>query len=171
MPEATSIVDTNVILVAGGRHEDVSPECVSSCALVLKGIIDGGRIAIDEGFEVLSEYLNKTDPKRAKTPGDVFVKWVLRNRTNSSRCDLVVLEKNPEGGYAAFPVHPALVHFDAPDKKFVAVSAAHPQHPPILEAADSKWLDWAPALAEHGIEVKFICPADLHRFHEKKFCS
>ena len=168
MPDSTFVVDTNVIMVAGGRHPDVSPACVSSCAIKLEGIMDTGRVAIDEGFEILGEYLNKNDPKRPKGPGDAFVKWVLRNRSNSSRCDLVRLDRGEDGEYLAFPRHPQLADFDPSDKKFVAVSAAHVDHPPLLEAADSKWLDWAPALCENGIRVDFLCPDDLKRFHKKK---
>lgn len=62
-----------------------------------------------------------------------------------------------------------LINFDAPDRKFVAVSAAHPDRPPIAQAADSKWLDWAPALQRHGIQVEFLCLVDIQRFHDKKF--
>lgn len=50
-----------------------------------------------------------------------------------------------------------------------AVSAAHPDRPPIAQAADSKWLDWAPALQRHGIQVEFLCLVDIQRFHDKKF--
>jgi hypothetical protein len=168
MPDSTFVVDTNVIMVAGGRHPDVSPACVSSCAIKLAGIMENGRVAIDEGFEILGEYLNRSDPKRPKGPGDAFVKWVLRNRTNSTRCDLVRLDRGEDGEYLAFPRHPQLADFDPSDKKFVTVSAAHVDHPPLLEAADSKWLDWAPALLENGIRVDFLCPDDVKRFRKRK---
>jgi len=74
-----SVIDTNVILVAGGRHEDMSPECVATCASRLAEIATHGRVALDEGYEILREYLNKNDPKRGKNAGEVFVKWVIRN--------------------------------------------------------------------------------------------
>jgi hypothetical protein len=62
-----------------------------------------------------------------------------------------------------------LADFDAPDRKFVAVAAAHADRPPILQAADSKWLDWQDALKEHGITVELLCPQDIRRFHANKF--
>jgi hypothetical protein len=171
MPE-TFVVDTNVVLVAGGRHGEVSPSCVATCALKLKAIMDSGRIALDNGYEVIREYQNKTNPTNLeKGPGEVFVKWALNNLTNPNRCDLVHLERVNGDEYATFPHHPDLSGFDTADKKFVAVSNAHKDHPAILEAADSKWLDWAPALKSCGIEVEFLCKEDIRRFHKKKFGS
>jgi hypothetical protein len=169
MTGGLSVVDTNVILVAGNRHEDISGACVAACASRLAEIVAAGQIAIDDGYEILGEYLNKNDPKRGKDAGEVFVKWVIRNQTNPLKCVRVRLERDEAGEYASFPRHPELSNFDPPDKKFVAVSAAHPDHPPILEAADSKWLDWTPALKASGVKVDFICPRDLRRFHKKKF--
>lgn len=163
------IVDTNVLLVAGKRHREVTPACVATCATRLAEIMQSGRIALDDRFEIIGEYLRKHDPPHQKTPGDLFAMWVLQNRANPGRCNLVHLERNSDGEYTVFPQHPALASFDPSDKKFVAVSAAHADHLPILEAADSKWLDWEPALAEYGIGVDFLCPPDLERFHRKKF--
>ena len=171
MAERTFVVDTNVILVAGERHGGVSPSCVATCARKLQAIMDSGRIALDDGYEVLREYQNKTNPHDAKGPGDAFVKWALRNHTNPTRCDMIQLDRVNGGEFAAFPQHPDLLGFDPADKKFVAISNAHPHHPPILEAADSKWLDWAPALHSCGIAVELLCVDDMQRFHEKKLGS
>ncbi|MCX6879368.1 MAG: hypothetical protein NTW21_37030 [Verrucomicrobia bacterium] len=165
----TSVVDTNVILVANGQHQDISPACVVACALKLQSIMTGGRIALDQGFEILLEYQNKTTPKKNNRPGDAFVKWALQNNANSRLCDLVPLEPHPERRYKSFPDDARLANFDPPDRKFVAVAAAHEKRPPILQAADSKWLGWTPSLEEHGITVDFLCPADIQRFHDIKF--
>ncbi len=169
MPGNTWILDTNVILVAGGQHHDVSDACVVACIQRLEAIMKHGRLALDSGYEIVGEYLNRNKPNHGKTPGDVFAKWVLRNRCNDKRCDLVDIPKDSTGAYVSFPRHPALMNFDPPDKKFVAVAASHPDKPTILEAADSKWLDWEAALKLHGINVEFICMADLKKFHTKKF--
>lgn len=170
MPQ-TKIVDTNVVLVANGQHQDVSDECVKQCALRLQAIMQHERIAIDDGFRILLEYQNKTQPKRGNRPGDAFVKWALRNSANRNRCDQVSLLEDRERGFSSFPVDAELANFDDPDRKFVAVAAAHPKHPPILQAADCKWLDWNTALRRHGIQVDFICQADIERFHRRKFGS
>ena len=74
-----------------------------------------------------------------------------------------------ERGFESFPDDTDLANFDATDRKFVAVSGAHPDKPSIAQATDSKWLDWAPALKRHGIEVSFLCKADIQGFHDNKF--
>lgn len=166
---SVAVVDTNVVLVANGQHADVSPECVKNCALALQSIMLSGRLAIDEGFLILLEYQKKTLPKKGNRPGDAFVKWALKNRCNAKWVDQVALLEHDERGFVSFPDGQDLANFDAPDRKFVAVSGAHPDKPPIAQAADSKWLDWAPALQRHGIKVNFLCKTDIRRFHENKF--
>ncbi len=163
------IVDTNVVLVANGQHPDVSDECVASCAMKLESIKREGRIALDDAFRILGEYQHKTRPNRAKGPGDAFVKWVLQNMANEARCDLTPIEEHEERGFESFPEDADLANFDMADRKFVAVAAAHPEHPAILQAADSKWLDWSPALDRCGLRVEFICEADIRKFHSNKF--
>lgn len=166
---SVTVVDTNVVLVANGQHADVSLECVKTCVLTLQSIMRTGKLALDEGFLILHEYQNKTQPKKGNRPGDAFVKWALNNRCNAKKVDQVPLLEHPERGFESFPDDADLVSFDSPDRKFVSVSGAHPDKPSIAQAADSKWLDWAPALHRHGIEVNFLCQADIQRFHENKF--
>ncbi len=163
-----SIVDTNVVLVANGQHADISPNCVEACALKLKAIMDAGRLALDDQFLILMEYQNKTTPRRARGPGDAFVRWALQNNANADRVDCVPLVMDPDRGFESFPDHPGLTTFDPPDRKFVAVACAHAATPPILQAADSKWLGWDVALRAHGVTVDFLCPEDIKRFQANK---
>jgi hypothetical protein len=164
----TVVVDTNVILVANRQHADVSEACVVACAQRLEAIMSGDRVALDDGYRILKEYQHKTTPGAGKRAGDVFVKWLLRNTENARRCAQVALVEHPERGFESFPDDARLSSFDPSDRKFVAVAAAHPDAPPIAQATDSKWLGWAPALREHGVEVDFICPADIQGFDDKK---
>ena len=165
---SVTVVDTNVILVANGQHRDVSPECVTTCALALQSLMRSGKLVLDDRFRILIEYQNKTQPKKGNRPGDAFVKWALNNRCNIKHVDQVTLLEHDERGFESFPDDPELANFDASDRKFVAVSGAHPDKPSIAQAADSKWLDWAVALERHGIKVDFFCQADIQRFHKKK---
>jgi len=164
-----TVVDTNVILVANGQHADVSPACVTACALALQSVMNSGKLVLDDGFRILLEYQNRTQPKKGNRPGDAFVKWALNNQRTRKHVDQVTLLEHDERGFESFPDDKELMKFDASDRKFVAASGAHPDKPPIAQAADSKWLDWAPALKRHGIEVKFLCQADIQRFHKNKF--
>ena len=163
-----AVVDTNVVLVANGQHVGVSPDCVKTCALALQSVMRSGKLALDDGFRILLEYQNKTQPKKGNRPGDAFVKWALNNRANAKWVEQVNLVEHDERGFESFPDDPELANFDTADRKFVAVSGAHPDRPSIAQATDSKWLGWAPALQRHGIGVAFLCPADIQRFNAKK---
>jgi hypothetical protein len=165
------IIDTNVILVTSGQHQDISLECHKNCILQLQLIEKHGHVVIDDGYRILQEYSNKTTPNRPKNLGDAFVKWLQRNKGNASRCTQISITEHHERGFESFPDDPELHSFDPPDRKFVAVAAAHPEKPRILQAADCKWLDWESALNRHGINVEFICKDDVERFHKKKFGS
>jgi hypothetical protein len=158
-----------VILVANGQHPGVSEACQQRCASWLRQLMSQGRVALDEGFEILREYQHKTHASSGDGVGDAFVRWVLHHVEESARCDLVAIEPDAQRGWRSFPNDPRLAHFDPADRKFVAVACLHPEHPPILQAADSKWLDWRAALAEHGVQVHMLCEPDLHGFHVHKF--
>lgn len=164
----TYVIDTNVILVANGQHADVSSGCTAACAQRLYDVKQTGRVAIDNAYKILLEYQRKTTPSIGKGAGDAFLKWLLQNASNPQRCDQVALTEHDDRRFESFPDDPRLESFDPPDRKFVAVAAAHPDKPPILQAADSKWLDWAPALRDHGIDVEFLCPKDVLKFDNKK---
>ena len=166
---ATYVVDTNVLLVANGQHPGVSSEGVARCAAWLRALMETGRVALDEGFEIVREYQHKTHASDGKGAGDVFLRWILHRLDDAARCDLVKLTPHPIRGYESFPDDPLLSAFDASDRKFVAVAMAHPEHPTILQASDSKWLDWSPALARHGVRVHFLCESALQAFHVHKF--
>ncbi len=162
---SVTVVDTNVILVANGQHADVSPACVTACVLALQSVMNSGKLVLDDGFRILLEYQNRTQPKKGNRPGDAFVKWALNNQRTRKHVDQVTLLEHGERGFESFPDDTELMKFDASDRKFVAASSAHPGKPPIAQAADSKWLDWAPALKRHGIEVTFLCQPDIQRLH------
>lgn len=165
----TVVVDTNVILVANGAHPDVSPECVLECAHRLEQLMKGGSIAIDDAFRILKEYQNRTNPRKGKGVGDVFIKWVFNKLTDAQRVHLVPLTELGEDQFAEFPVAALEAVFDRPDRKFAAVANAHPAKPPIWQAADCKWLDWWPDLKANGVDVTFLCSDDVCRFYKKKF--
>ena len=163
----TAIIDTNVILVANRQHDNVGETCITSCARRLESLMQDGRVVIDDGYRMLKEYQRKTAPHAGKRPGDIFVKWLLRNNANASRCDRVELVGHHERMFESFPDDARLANFDPPDRVFVAVAAAHAERPPILQAADAKWLGWAAALHDHRVDVEFLCPDDIRAFRDK----
>ncbi|MCE2746286.1 MAG: hypothetical protein LW710_10340 [Burkholderiales bacterium] len=164
-----AVIDTNVLLVANGQHGDVSPDCVIECVLRLQAIQNNGVVVIDDGFRILGEYQNKTNLSPPTGVGDKFLKWLLRQAGNPARVEQVSLTETTENCFAEFPDANLEILFDAPDRKFAAVAHMHPNKPPILQAADCKWLDWWPALQLNGIRVEFVCPEDACSFYRNKF--
>lgn len=164
-----AVIDTNVLLVANGQHAGVSADCVTECVRRLLAMQQSGITVIDDKFRILEEYRHKTQLKPPKGVGDVFLKWLLRHAGNPARVEQLPLTETASNCFAEFP-DPALEPvFDAPDRKFAAVAHAHPEKPPVWQAADCKWLDWWPSLHAKGIRVEFLCPADVCQFYSKKF--
>lgn len=152
-----------------GQHQDISLDCIEVCVTRLTAMEKSGVIVIDDEFLILGEYQNKTNLNPPKGVGDVFLKMLLRNIGNAARVEQVKLTKLSENMYSEFPDQDLQPTFDAPDRKFAAVANAHPDKPPIWQAADCKWLDWWPALQATGINIEFLCPDDACEFYTKKF--
>lgn len=163
-----AVIDTNVLLVANGQHDEVSEDCVAECVTRLEAIQQKGIVVIDDGFRILGEYQHKTSLNPPKGVGDVFLKWLFR-QAGSARVEQITLNETTENCFAEFPDKALEPLFDAPDRKFTAVAHAHPEKPAIWQAADCKWLDWWSALRAKGIEVDFLCPADACAFYGNKF--
>ena len=164
-----SVIDTNVLLVANGQHADVSIDCVVECGNRLQAMKTTGVTIVDDGYRILGEYQHKTSLHPPKGVGDVFLKWLLREAGNLDRVEQVNLTELAENEFAEFPDPILQPMFDAPDRKFAAVAHAHPEKPPIWQAADCKWLDWWPVLREKGVRVEFLCPDDACGFYRNKF--
>lgn len=160
------VIDTNVLLVANEQHHDVSDECIEECIRRLRTIQESGITIIDDGYRILGEYQHKTRLNPPKGVGDVFLKWLLRN---PQRVKSVSLNETAQDCFVEFPDSVLEPLFDAPDRKFAAVAYAHPDKPPILQAADCKWLDWWPVLNTKGVRVEFLCPTDACKFYQNKF--
>lgn len=164
-----AVIDTNVLLVANGQHADVSPECVTECVARLQAMQNAGIVVVDDGYRILSEYQHKTSLNPPKGVGDVFLKWLLRQAGNPGRVEQIRITELAENEFAEFPDAALQTVFDAPDRKFAAVAHAHPDKPPLWQAADCKWLDWWPALQVKGVDVEFLCPKDACGFYRNKF--
>jgi hypothetical protein len=166
-PVNPCVVDTNVPLTANGGED---PKCVLACVGAIRALMQSGHIVIDDKFRIINEYKHKLSQSGQPGVGDAFLKWVLTNHTNPARCTRV--EITPRGpdprDFEEFPSDEVLSDFDMADRKFVAVCCAHPAHPPILQAVDSKWWGLRDALARCGVNVHFLCPEHIQELHERK---
>ena len=152
------IVDTNVPIVANRKTQQASPACVQACIRKLQDIQQGRFILVlDNQWRIIKEYKHKLHESGQPGVGDEFLKWVLTNWMNPKRCELVPITPQ-EDTFAEFPPDQTLQFFDPSDRKFVATALAHPQKPPILNAVDTDWWHYQRILAQHGLQIEFLCP-------------
>ena len=153
----TFVVDTNVAVVANDRESpQASFQCVEACMQSLRELMSAGRIALDSGDLILEEYLPYARWRGQVGVGDTFFKWVVDHYGDQERCNLISI--TPQGdSYEEFPVDARLTAFDPADQKFVAVAVAHADHPPILQAVDTKWRAFVEPLTAYGVIVEFLC--------------
>ena len=165
------VVDTNVAVVAN-RRETASSGCVVACVNEMLAITaDEKRVAIDLEGLIIREYMKNLSLGGQPGVGDAFMKWLHQNQAVIERCEKVAITRPGSGegvDFPAFPADEALAGLDPSDRKFIAVSRAHPEAPPVLEATDSKWWGWREALHRNGVTVHFLCPADIKIAYETK---
>lgn len=162
------VIDTNVLLVADGQGKQMSAKCLIECVERLERVRASEQVVLDHGWLLLQEYQNKLDSKGQPTPGNAFIKWLLQEQ---QRIDWVTItSRNKEQTiFEEFPPDSQLESaFDPADRKFVAAANAHPEKPPILESADSKWLGWEKGLAKHGIQLEVLCRVELEGIRKRK---
>jgi len=166
----TVVVDTNVPVVANGKSEQASPECVKNCAVRIRQLTKEGKLVLDDRWLIIKEYMSNLRSTGEPGTGDAFLKWVLTNRSNPNRCELVKItpKNSSESDFEEFPSDPALENFDPTDRKFVAVALAHPNRPAVLQAVDVRWWEMREALSTAGITIDFLCKADLEKMAGRK---
>ncbi len=157
------VIDTNVPVVANGKSQQASPECVINCVRRLNEVKQKGKLILDDKWLILREYMNNLRSSGEPDVGDAFLKWVLTNYTNPQRCEMVrITPKNSDQtDFVEFPSDPALAGFDKDDRKFIAVALAHPDRPPILQAVDVQWWQMRDALNQAGVRIEFLCQSDI----------
>ena len=163
------VIDSNVLLVADGKHPQASAACRARCIRRLEQIRADSCVVLDEQHLLLNEYQHRLSPGTARGAGSEFVDWLLHHQDDTRHVQWVRLNVLAENDYAEFPDEALSEVFDPSDRKFVAVANAHPEKPPILQASDCKWLDWWPQLAANGIAVEFVCPDDVLHYYRHKF--
>jgi hypothetical protein len=164
------VVDTNVLVTAAGGNSAASVDCLDACARALREVMTHGHVFIDDGGRIIGEYRHSIDLGGRSDAGEEFLEWVIAHEFNIARVTRVTLTptSTDQDDFAELPPPPAGVHYDPSDRKFLAVSAAHDEHPPVLQALDSKWWGWRHALAASGVALHFLCPGEIEqKFHEK----
>ena len=156
------VIDTNVMITAnkavrGYDDDDLInyPNLIKNCIMRLQMIIKTHTyVVFDEGNEIFGEYHRHLKFSGQPGAGDKFFKWMHDNRYRNP--DTEVKLHKTDTGYREFPEEMKACGVDPSDKKFIAVSNAHPQKPNILQATDTKWWSWYEVAGKCGIHIDFI---------------
>jgi hypothetical protein len=164
------VIDTNVATTANRANEGASTECATASALALQAVMREGHVFIDAGYRILKEYIANLRTKGEPREGSQFLKWLLTMQGVAERVTHVTI--TPRAGdcddFEELPPPPEGVVYDPSDRKFLAVAAAHEEHPPILQSFDSKWCGWVDALKDIGVEIHFLCPEEIRKKYQEK---
>ncbi|TAK43157.1 MAG: hypothetical protein EPO28_06335 [Saprospiraceae bacterium] len=155
----SNIIDTNVLAVANGRFDGISPDCLRSCQQFL-GTAHHQRISLDDKILIFKEYFRYASPRGQPGIGDAFLKWLWTNHANPELCELVSI--TPTGDdrrlFEEIPGQEDLKGFDPSDQKFLAVALGSRFTATINNATDSDWEDFSEAIEKLGIVVHQLCP-------------
>ena len=155
------IIDTNVPKMAANTSsgDPLDINCSLACLQFIKDLLQSDDyLVLDIDNEIYNEYRNNLKTHGQDNVATQFLLWVQRNLTlrSGSHIELCKIHKLGEGIYTEFPESPDLDGFDPPDRKFIALSNAHPEHPHVVEGTDSLWWGYKSALEAQGIHIKFL---------------
>lgn len=164
------VIDTNVTATANGANDGAPPSCVVASARALQTVMTKGHVFIDDAGCIVAEYRANLSAGGQPGPGDAFLKWLLTQEWSGQKVTRVTITAvaDDEQGFAELPKPPEGVLYDRSDRKFLAVAAAHPEHPPILQSFDSKWWGWQGALEPAGVRIAFLCEDAVAEKHAEK---
>lgn len=157
------IIDTNVPLKAADIYSEdrLDAQCSLACLNFIKKVMDSDDIVVvlDANSEILREYKNNLNTCEQNTVATQFFQWICKHLTlhQNSQVELQYLTVTGDREYDEFPRTSKLDGFDVSDRKFIALANAHPEHPAIVEGADSLWWGFKDALEELGIHIYFLC--------------
>lgn len=168
-PPSRCVVDTNVGMTANQRNAAASAACAAASARALHAVMKNGHVFVDDEGRIVAEYRKNLSAKGEPGPGDLFLKWLLTHEYSAERVSRVPLsERDDPEDFVELPKPPKGTCYDRSDRKFLAVAAAHAEHPPILQSFDSKWWGWREALAEIGVRIHFLCEREIQKKHSEK---
>ncbi len=157
------IVDVNVIAhvnkLLSELEDEIEIACFEACRAWLRSfdMSGGDRIVLDNSFEIYNKYTEYAN----KNTGGFARSWLNDlNRNLPQTTDWVSIEFD-DHGYAILPE--SIPFNDPADRKFIAVTLAHPAHPSIINATDTDWAKQKALLQANGVEVVELCPDYIAR--------
>jgi hypothetical protein len=136
------------------------PQSISACAAFLRDVTRSGCVAVDDGWAIIREYQARMRSTGQPGPGDAFLKWVLVNQADPTRCRRVDI--------TGIAVPDGLKGFDPADRKFIQTALGCPE-PRIAEAVvDGLWWKRRTDFKAAGITVNFLCPEEIRANSDRK---
>ncbi len=159
------VVDTNVMVVANGRHDGdrpVSSGCrAASIEFLLEFLKRDNCVLVDYADAVLTEYRDYLNLSGQPGVGDRFLQELYRNVARIQRVDLPIGE---DGEYADLHPDIAASGFDPSDRKFAALALQ--QGVPVANSVDSDWIEHLALLTDCGVVVNLLCGQDQAEWYE-----
>lgn len=163
----SQVIDTNVPLVAK-QNEGRPPDLIAACETLLAHILERRLpVVTDADGEIVEEYMHQLSLSGQPSLGDAFVRYVHDHRftwDDSMRPDIL---PHPEHANSYAVLNGDDSEIDPSDRKFVA--AAKVTGAPVVQATDTKWLDWGPVLSRHGVTVLYAHEASIRQAYRDKF--
>lgn len=155
----TVVVDVNVLAVAEGLHDGATDLCRAACLRIAHQVRDGRTVVVDADDLILSEYVKVLRDADSAGVGKKLASFLYRRRYDPEICHRVALTPvdPPLGSFDEVPE--ALRDFDLDDHMYIAVAST--TDAPVFQALDKEWWDRRQDFVANGIDVQFLCAADL----------
>ena len=168
------ILDTNVPAKASAAPQlcpEEELEMQRACIEYIGELVrrSDKELVLDLDYEIWKEYHNNVSKETGM--GKLFFRWLYDYCNIILPQDHIKLEKDKNGQYIDYPYDEHTKDFDESDKKFVALSNAHANKPPIIEAADGKWIGYEEAFKKYGIHIEFLDRDYVQRMYEQKILN
>lgn len=163
----TRVIDTNVPLVV--KFADGHPiELLDACEELIENILESRLpVVTDADGEIVAEYFHQLSFSGQPSIADAFARYVHDQRftwDDSFRPDI---RPDPQSSNTYGVLDGDDTEIDPSDRKFVA--AAKVAVAPVVQAADTKWLDWGAVLSRHGVIVIYAHEASIRAAYHRKF--
>lgn len=136
----TRVIDTNVPMVVK-LPEDHPPALRDACEQMLENIIESRvPVVTDEGGEIFEEYSHQLNLSGQPSLGDTFIRYIYDNRYQWDTAMRPDIQPGEPGANTYRVLDGDHDEIDPSDRKFVA--AAKVADVPVVQATDTKWLNW-----------------------------
>lgn len=157
-----NIIDSNVIAIANGLHDNATTECMQNCITFLKsmeGILMNNEdvfLVYDTTFIILNEYYRHCSSGTEKKLGTAFYKWIHRNLNNPKKFKLKELPVNFEIDNDLLPE--CFEGFDRNDSKYLFLALDFKLHNPCLHyGIDRGYQRYSDCFVAENIELSKLC--------------